>query len=110
MKIRNGFVSNSSTSSFCVYGWDIEYGEGNKIKDKLMSLSEENDSILEQFYCDHCAWIGVGNQEEVDADEDGNTEYEVDEPSQELMDKLDELVKLHDLPKPTMTSGTFYNG
>ena len=47
MKIRNGFVSNSSTSSFCIIGFDI--GKDKKALAKVKKLNkglgigEEND-------------------------------------------------------------------
>jgi len=110
VKKRNGFVSNSSTSSFCVYGWDMEYGDGKTQKEKLKELLNEDGSVLDSFNCYHCYWIGVGNQYDVETDEDGEALEEAEEPSQELMEKLDELVKVHNLPEPSFTSGTFYNG
>jgi len=33
MKVREGFVSNSSTTSFCVYGFEIEPNEHRFFKD-----------------------------------------------------------------------------
>jgi len=46
MKIRNGFVSNSSSSSFCIYGTTCETNDFMKIlKDK--KLIDEN---IEEFY------------------------------------------------------------
>ena len=43
MKIRNGFVSNSSSSSFCIYGTNIDFDKfASKIKESnFLSLSEE---------------------------------------------------------------------
>lgn len=41
MKIRNGFVSNSSTSSFCVFGVISEGIEEDYDDDKDMDASEE---------------------------------------------------------------------
>ena len=44
MKIRNGFVSNSSSSSFCIYGKLYEKLD-EKIIDKL-----DDDATLEYYY------------------------------------------------------------
>ena len=35
MKIRNGFVSNSSSSSFCIYGSSFDMDEFSKLAEKL---------------------------------------------------------------------------
>jgi hypothetical protein len=45
MKIRQGFVSNSSSSSFCVFGKSLELDEFNKIckKLKLKEYNTEDD-------------------------------------------------------------------
>jgi hypothetical protein len=42
MKIRNGFVSNSSSSSFCIYGAEFDY-------DEIIELCIENKLIEENF-------------------------------------------------------------
>ena len=46
MKIRNGFVSNSSTSSFIIYGWKIEQDNENykKIENNEEYLYDEESS------------------------------------------------------------------
>lgn len=52
MKIRNGFVSNSSSSSFCIYGTSISrYDAKNKLKllDKFKDLDEDDIDILEKL-------------------------------------------------------------
>ena len=43
MKIRTGFVSNSSSSSFCIYGTFVETDEFRKIIKKMKGLDEENE-------------------------------------------------------------------
>ena len=46
MKIRSGFVSNSSASSFCIYGTHIEDSLLEKIK-KEINFNEEEDDLYE---------------------------------------------------------------
>jgi len=43
MKIRNGFVSNSSSSSFCLYGACLDKGEMLEIKFKDTKNKEDYD-------------------------------------------------------------------
>ncbi len=52
MKIRIGFVSNSSTTSFCIYGCYIDEDEARKLLLETGSISQEqsdDDSSYEIF-------------------------------------------------------------
>jgi len=48
MKIRNGFVSNSSTSSFIIIGFDISKNES--AKRKLLEIADGNEEVLRDDY------------------------------------------------------------
>lgn len=52
MKIRNGFVSNSSTSSFCIYGTYVSEKVVKDILAKREKVVEENkDDDYNDDYC-----------------------------------------------------------
>lgn len=49
MKVRAGFVSNSSSSSFCIYGTSMEFDEViEKIKESNLIPQEELDRLEEE--------------------------------------------------------------
>ena len=51
MKTRNGLVSNSSTTSFCIYGAQLEYDKIEKLK-KFLAIGDEdirNGELAEKF-------------------------------------------------------------
>ena len=51
MKTRHGFVSNSSATSFCIYGVEVEAGE---VVALIHKQKENNDKEKEVTYaCDH---------------------------------------------------------
>ena len=55
MKIRNGFVSNSSTSSFIIYGTTIEKG---KFVDKFKtSMTEDELELAMAKYVEKSPWM-----------------------------------------------------
>ena len=78
MKIRNGFVSNSSSSSFCIYGAEIEVtvaeeddgdddayetaSEEMAEKAEKMGLSVHNDYENNSMYIGR-EWSSVGDNE-----------------------------------------------
>ena len=85
MKTRNGFVSNSSSTSFCIYGINIDLaGMIEKIKatnlfseDEIEEMEEENDfwkieeKINMEFYQDYDnedfyigrSWSSIGDDQ-----------------------------------------------
>jgi len=83
MKVRNGFVSNSSSSSFCIYGSSYEVESliqkmketkfidenDEEIQERLEEMREEfnwsglenimsNKTLLEVYTSDDYVWIG----------------------------------------------------
>ena len=110
MKIRNGFVSNSSASSFCIYGWkvrQINYKDDDdyiihqkRIVEMLECLEEKFElkryNSLAQYVTDYeCLILGVGSYTtEFDHGYDGFwQDYDSPWPSKENCDKLDALRK-----------------
>jgi len=122
MKIRNGFVSNSSAASFCIYGWtdrdlktdwagvmDIVRTIWNKYNIRLVESSHPSDNVI----------VGVGTSEgEIDhnyCDGDGGRyedweDYRSPPPTKEQMAWLDEAAKDLGLPKPHLDSATWFDG
>ena len=50
MKIRNGFVSNSSSSSFCIYGTHMDYSDlVEKLKSTTMITEKFSSEELEEM-------------------------------------------------------------
>lgn len=59
MKIRNGFVSNSSSSSFCIYGTCIDLGNFSEKLNESTILSKKfsNDDFIEMY--DNNDWYSL---------------------------------------------------
>ena len=55
MKVRNGFVSNSSSSSFCIYGTAFDLSDLiEKVKELNLVSEEEIEKLNED---DYSAWV-----------------------------------------------------
>lgn len=48
MKYRNGFVSNSSSSSFCMYGVELDKDSFIKILDIHLKLTDDDREYIEE--------------------------------------------------------------
>jgi len=63
MKIRNGFVSNSSTSSFCIFGVEIEDSDIPSVLDNLGIKYEKDEDGMFDFesedWCEHLESIEI---------------------------------------------------
>ena len=121
MKIRNGFVSNSSSQSFCIYGWDdeslktdngesLDYSEIWAIKDKISKLYKDI-RLVDSSSPSSDIIFGVGSVNyDIDHGDEDWEDYESPEPSKEEMDKLDKVSEEMKMPKPKMFIATWYNG
>jgi len=110
MKIRNGFVSNSSSTSFCVYGW-IKDDLNQTVKDTLKKIEAEESRNFKRFYIECGTSIGFGRKEDAEYNEDGEPiESEIDGPTTEEVEYIDAITKKYNLPSPSYYSGTFRDG
>ena len=112
MKIRLEFVSNSSSSSFCIYGWSENQLKSLNLLDKIKEIEKLENVVFEDIYCEFETWIGFGNSEgDLHPDEDcDHDDILVDGPTDIEIQKLDAIVKKYNLPIPGTNSGTWYNG
>ena len=128
MKIRTGFVSNSSASSFCIYGWteeifkihpelqdvDAEYYESkyDKLIEKLNSIKHKAKIFGQDSTPDNEFIVGVGNSGiEIDhymLDNEYWQDYQSPEPSYDQIKELDRIAEVLGLPKPEMYRATFW--
>jgi len=47
MKIRNGFVTNSSSTSYCIYGTWVEYNDMAEFNKKMSKFILEDDIVAD---------------------------------------------------------------
>lgn len=67
MKVRNGFVSNSSSSSFIIIGCKVSEKEVIKLKEQLLGRKYKED---EDWECDACDALSENDWEFVDDNEE----------------------------------------
>jgi hypothetical protein len=121
MKIRNGFVSNSSSSSFCIYGWteDVfkdkpellkDYYDPYELEKLLKTIPHELIIVHSNSPCSHFV-MGVGTVEtDIDHYIEDWEDHVAEEPTQKEMEELDKVAEKLNLPKPQMYSATWRDG
>jgi hypothetical protein len=126
MKIRNGFVSNSSSSSFCIYGWTEDvfkdkheslkgdktyYNYGADELEKLLKTTSHELIIVSSSSLFSHFVMGVGNVEtEIDHYIEEWEDHVAEEPTRKEMEELDRVAEKLSLPKPQMYTATWRDG
>jgi hypothetical protein len=92
MKIRNGFVSNSSSSSFCIYGVSLETDYVDILK-KIKKNSPESFKKVKE-YAER--YKGDEGYEEIDVNTDEGLEQLAEDDPIEMLDKVLNNKKIDD--------------
>jgi hypothetical protein len=99
MKIRLGFVSNSSTSSFCIYGYSINKNDESLLCKLQKETSRSFIVPLEIKRNRQKFVIGVGNLDtHVDQWYNGDCEYyEAEEPDEKLIEIFNKFAEKNNI-------------
>ena len=103
MKIRIGFVSNSSSCSFCIYGVEI----GEKEFDAIESLKGLTDSISDNpdSFCDEVTYIiGISAYDVV-----ANKTKTIGQVEKETIEKIEKALG-RKIDSVSMYHNGWYNG
>ena len=84
MKIRSGFVSNSSTTSFCIYGISLTWG--NRAKVDSLGWQVLKDNNLETHYSEDGNAVYVGRSWSTIKDDETGGQFK-----KSIQDKVKEL-------------------
>ena len=129
MKLRTGFISNSSTTSFTIYGWSEEmlqefFAEKCQFFKGVTMFFEENEiinNLIEEYpgsewdinsgrAKESCQIFGIGGSgHEVDHGMNPleNGHY-YPEPTDEQKKEMDRIAEKFGLPKPKLFRETYY--
>jgi hypothetical protein len=119
MKIRMGFISNSSTTSFTIYGW-TETQLSEHIGKLLPAFVGVNVTIDEDTFSENIEKLWSGHEWDVTCSRDesgynvfgvgdvGDENFMPKEPTDDQKKELEAIAVKLGLPAPTMHQGTYY--
>ena len=97
MKLRAGFVSNSSSCSFCVYGFhNDEYDEQeyNSVIKNIMAAAKEIGLEVDHFCGQSDSYFGVGTyDDDIDHYMENWEDFTSEGPTTEEVKKFTEIVQ-----------------
>ena len=97
MKKRDGFVSNSSSVSFCIYGASVSSEEGEELESLIGDLGLTSGCFQDDDMCIGRDWSSIGDNET-------GAQFKAD-----VRKKLEKLTGRKDLSLGTHEEG-YYNG
>lgn len=114
MKIRNGFISNSSTSSFCLVGWEITELSEDHWKKMIREIRPDLPDLLFANNEERAKRIYMSSYTDESESSGGRTVigYEIEGPIDEgtkMLNEIQNLTKKLELPAPSIFSGSFYH-